>query len=73
MRWDHISELRPPTGLLFISQMTYMSMERRWNDIDRGKRKNSEENLSQSHYVYNKPHMDWLGREPGPAWWETGN
>jgi hypothetical protein len=44
--------------------------ERRWNDIDRGKPKNSEKNLSQCHFVNHKSHTDWPGREPGPPrWW----
>jgi hypothetical protein len=32
--------------------------ERRWDDIDRGKQKNSEKNLSQRHFVHHKSHMD---------------
>jgi hypothetical protein len=40
MRWDYVSELRPPTGLLFIPQMIYECGEPRWIDIDRGKPKN---------------------------------
>jgi hypothetical protein len=39
----------------------------------RGKRKNSEKNLSQCHAVHNKSHMDWPGREPGPPRWEAGD
>jgi hypothetical protein len=46
--------------------------KRRWNDIDRGKPKNSEKNLSQSHFVHHKAHMDWPGRELGPPRWEAG-
>jgi hypothetical protein len=38
MGWDYISELRPPTGLLFISQVIYEHGEPWWNDcVDRGK------------------------------------
>jgi hypothetical protein len=32
-----------------------------WNDIDRGKPKNSEKNLYQCHFVYHKSH--WI--DPG--------
>jgi hypothetical protein len=34
MGWDYISELRPPTGLLFIPQVIYEHEEPLWNDID---------------------------------------
>jgi hypothetical protein len=34
---DCISELWPPTGLLFITQVIYEHGEPWWNDIDRGK------------------------------------
>jgi hypothetical protein len=33
-------------------------MEHQWNEIDRGKSKYSEQNLSQCHFVYHKSHMD---------------
>jgi hypothetical protein len=35
-----------------------VNIEQRWNDIDRGKPKDSEKNLSQCHFVYHKSHMD---------------
>jgi hypothetical protein len=35
MRWDNVSELRPPTGLLFIPCITYEHGEPWWSDIDR--------------------------------------
>jgi hypothetical protein len=47
--------------------------ERRWNDIDRGKPKHSEKNLSQSHFGHHKSSMDWPGREPGTPRWEVGD
>ena len=34
-------------------------MEHRWNEIDRGKPKYLGKNLSQSHFVHHKSHMDW--------------
>jgi hypothetical protein len=55
---DYVSELRPPTGLLFIPQMIYEYGGPWWNDIDRKKPKNSEKKLSQCHFVYHKSHMD---------------
>jgi hypothetical protein len=62
---DYVSELRPPTGLLFMPWMLYEYGETRWNDIDRGKPNNSEKNFSQCHFVHHKSHTDRHGREPG--------
>jgi hypothetical protein len=62
----HVPELRPPTVLLFILQMIHEYGEPRWNSIDRGKPKNSEENLSSCNSVHDKSHIDWPGRERGP-------
>jgi hypothetical protein len=53
-----VSELRPPSGLFFVLQMIHAYGQPRWNDIDRGKPKNSERNLSQCHFVHHKFHMD---------------
>jgi hypothetical protein len=49
----------------------YMSMEQWWNDIDRAKRKNSEKNLSQCHFVHYKFHVDWPGDKPGHPRWQA--
>jgi hypothetical protein len=62
--------LAPKRGCLvtlayYAFPIWYEFGERRWNDIDRGKPKNSEKNLSQCHFVH-KSHMDWPGREHGP-------
>jgi hypothetical protein len=48
-------------------------MEHRWNEIDRGKPKYSEKNLSQCHLVHHKSHMDRPGIEPGPPLGEAGD
>jgi hypothetical protein len=37
MERDYVSELRPPTGLLFSPQVIYEYGQPRWNDADREK------------------------------------
>jgi hypothetical protein len=39
-RWEYASELSPPMGLLFITQMIHEYGGPWWNDIDRGNPKN---------------------------------
>jgi hypothetical protein len=50
----------------------FLVTDHRWNEIDRGKPKNSGKNLSQFHFVHHKSHMDRPRIEPGPPWWEAG-
>jgi hypothetical protein len=74
--WDCVSELRQPTGLLFIPEVKgykSVSMESEWNDIARVKPKNSEDNLSQCHSVHYKSHMNCPTRYPGPPRWQDGD
>jgi hypothetical protein len=35
MRWDYVSELRPPTGMVFIPHVIYEYVKSRGNDIVR--------------------------------------
>jgi hypothetical protein len=72
MGLDYISELLPLTVILFIPYMIRVG-ERRWNDTDRGKPKNSEKNLPQCHSVHHESHMDRLGPELGSLRLETGD
>jgi hypothetical protein len=43
---------------MIIFFVLFLVMEQRWNEIERGKPKNSGENLSQGHFVRHKSHMD---------------
>jgi hypothetical protein len=54
---DYVSALRPPTSLLSIAEMTYQYGEPRLNDIYRENPNNSENNLSEFHFVHHKSHM----------------
>jgi hypothetical protein len=36
IRYDYVSELRPPISMFFIHQVIYKHVESWWNDIDRG-------------------------------------
>jgi hypothetical protein len=58
MARDYVSELRPPTGLLFIPKMIYEYGQPRWNDIDRRKQKTSDKDLSHYHLALHKSHTD---------------
>jgi hypothetical protein len=60
MPFIYVSELLPLPDILFITQMTGVG-ERRWNDTDRGKQKNSEKNLSHCHLSTTDP--TWI--DPG--------
>jgi hypothetical protein len=61
MGWDCVSDLRPPTGLLFILQMVvYMNMEGDGGMILAVQNRRSwTKNLSQFHFVHHKSHTDW--------------
>jgi hypothetical protein len=60
MGWDWVCvELRPLTGPLFSLQMiTWVNKEQRWDDTDRGSRRNRRKTRS--------PKMPCPGRKPGP-------
>jgi hypothetical protein len=64
MRWDDVSELRPTTGLLFISRVIYERGELWWNDADREIPKNSERNQFQYHFALTYPICNDPGANP---------
>jgi hypothetical protein len=57
MGWDFISELRPPTDLLFVPQAIHEHGEPWWNDIERGKLVIRPSELRSSHLVVNKEEL----------------
>jgi hypothetical protein len=68
LRWGETMSLWNWTAkgpIVHPQVITWVNIEQRWDDTDRGKLKDSEKNLSQCHFVHNKSHMDWPGREPG--------
>jgi hypothetical protein len=64
-RWDYVSvELLPTKGPLSnLQDCTWMNIEHKWNDNDRKKPNNLEENLSQCHTVHHISHKDCPGTE----------
>jgi hypothetical protein len=55
---DNVSELRPPTGLLFIPKMLYEHALPWWNDFDGRKPKNWEKDTSRCHFIHQKSLVD---------------
>jgi hypothetical protein len=55
----------------FLPSFTSNGAPVEWNW--QGKTDNSKKNLSQCHFIHQKPHMDWPGIEPGPPQWKTGD
>jgi hypothetical protein len=51
-----------------VKSNVWMKRGHRWNDIEGGKPKYSEQNLSHCHFVHQKSDTDRPGIEPGPLW-----
>jgi hypothetical protein len=72
-RWgETVSEVWPPTGLLFIPQVIDecgVCGVSQWDHIGRGKLNNSENSLSQCHFTHHKSHIDCPRHEPRPPRW----
>jgi hypothetical protein len=73
MGWDHVCELRPQTGLLFIPPRWHECVDTRWNGIDRENRRTWRNPCTSAIFLTSNPHMDWPGRESGPRRWEVGD
>jgi hypothetical protein len=64
IRWDYVSELRPPTDLLFIPQLIYELGEPWWNKNDRRKLLIRPQELSGNHTsIHLVAKQDELGQE----------
>jgi hypothetical protein len=63
MGWDYVSELWPPTGLLFNPQVIYEDWEPLWNDIEGGWNLNSSikalwQSYQQNHLVVKQEKLE---------------
>jgi hypothetical protein len=64
MKCDDVSELQPPTGLLFIHHMIHEHGEPRWNDIDRVNRRTRKETCHSVTLSSTYPTWTLLGANP---------
>jgi hypothetical protein len=63
--WDNVSEMRPPKGLLFISQVMYEYGEARWNNTDRGNRRTRRKTCHSATWSSTNPTWTNPGANPG--------
>jgi hypothetical protein len=71
--WDCLYGTAAATGAIVRPpDDTWVNMDR-WNNTDRGNRKNSYRNLSHCFFFHHKSQMDCPGCEPGPPRWEVGD